>query len=411
MSTESNKVSSRRSNDGATRIIKKLRLVKILPYILIAIVFFGFGYKAGGSFWFTSSAQNVNLPSQLNYTSVNQLYQLMKSNYDGKLTEQQLLDGLKNGLVNATNDPYTEYFTASQAKAFNNELNGSFSGIGAQLGLRNNNLTIVSPLQGFPAQKAGLQSGDIILTINGVSTVNMNIDVAVDDIRGPQGSTVDLGILRGNQTMNFKIVRQNITVPSVTWSVSNGIGDMVISQFSNDTSGLAQQAANDFIQQHVKGVILDLRGDGGGYLQAGVNVASLWLPQGDEIVQERAGSTVMNTLYSTGDDTLHGIPTAVLVDGGTASASEIVSGALRDNGAATLIGTQTFGKGVVQQIFNLSGGAEAKITVAKWYTPSGQNINHQGLTPKIIVQMTANDLNAGQDPQKDRAVEFLQTGK
>ncbi|HEV2413017.1 MAG TPA: S41 family peptidase [Candidatus Saccharimonadales bacterium] len=383
----------------------------IVSYLIVAIIFFGFGYNAGGKFWFTKSTQNSSLPSQLNYSSVNQLYQLLKSNYDGKLTEQQLVDGMKNGLIQSTNDPYTEYFTASQASSFNNELNGSFSGIGAQLGLRNNNLTIVSPLAGFPAQKAGLQAGDIILSINGVSTTNMNIDVAVNDIRGPKGTTVDLKILRGNQSLDFKIVRQDITVPSVTWSVNNGIGDMVITQFANDTAGLANKAAQDFTNQHVKGIILDLRGDGGGYLQAGVDVASLWLPQGTEIVQERAGSTVLNSLTSTGDDTLHGIPTAVLVDGGTASASEIVSGALRDNNAATLIGSQTFGKGVVQQIFNLTGGSEVKITVAKWYTPNGQNINHQGLTPKIVVPMTTSDVNSGQDPQKARAVEFLQTGR
>jgi len=256
LSSKSDGVYSHRSKGimsaKAGKIARKLHLAKLLPYVLIAVIFFGFGYKAGGQFWFTSSAQNGSLPSQLNYTSVNQLYQLLKTNYDGKLTEQQLLDGLKNGLVDATNDPYTEYFTASQAKAFNGELNGSFSGIGAQLGLRNNNLTIVSPLAGFPAAKAGLQSGDIILSINGQSTTNMNIDVAVDDIRGPKGTTVNLEILRGNQELDFKIVRENITVPSVTWSITNGIGDMVISQFANDTSGLAQQAAEDFVQHHVR---------------------------------------------------------------------------------------------------------------------------------------------------------------
>jgi carboxyl-terminal processing protease len=394
------------------KVLSKMSFKQVVSYALVAIIFFAFGLKAADlNIDFFSGGQNAGLPAQLNYSSVNQLYRALKQNYDGKITEQELLDGMKNGMVSALGDPYTDYFTASEAQSFNDDLNEQFSGIGAQLAEQNNQAEIVSPLKGFPAQQAGLQTGDIILSVNGKSVSGWSIDQVVDAIRGPSGTTVTLQISRNNQTMTYHIKRETITVPSVNWSISNGIGYMQITSFATDTSSLAQQAAKDFKSNNVKGVILDLRGNGGGYLQAGVNVASLWLPSGQEIVQERDGNTVVDTLYATGNDILNGIPTAVLVDGGSASASEIVSGALQDHHDATLIGEQTFGKGSVQQIINLDDGSELKVTVAKWYTPNGQNINKKGITPNIIVPMSTADVQSNNDVQKARAIEFLQTGR
>jgi len=359
-----------------------------------------------------SLSQNTNLPARLNYSSVNQVYNDLKNQYDGKLTQTQLLNGLKNGLTQSTNDPYTEYFTPNQAQQYNNELQGTFSGIGAELGEdSSNNIEIIAPLANTPASKAGLQAGDIVAAINGKSTNGMSIDVAVDDIRGSSGTKVTLSVIRNDsQQLTFTITRANITVPSVNYKILSGnIGYMQINQFSNDTSDLAKKAAQSFQKAHVKGVILDLRDNPGGLVTAAVDVSSLWLPSGTTVMQEKTGNVVDQTYTSNGNDILNGIPTVVLINAGTASAAEITTGALHDNGQAYVIGAKSFGKGVVQQLDNLPGGAELKVTIASWYRPNGKNINHIGITPDKVVQITAQDTQNGQDPQKTAALQYLNT--
>ncbi|HUD10297.1 MAG TPA: S41 family peptidase [Candidatus Saccharimonadales bacterium] len=380
---------------------------------VIAVAIFGLGVNVGNGqiSWHSGSGQNNSLPNQLNYSSVNQVYQILKSQYNGKLTTNQLLDGLKSGLAQSTNDPYTEYFNASQAKQFNNELQGSFSGIGAQLGENSNNtLEIIAPLAGTPAAKAGLQPKDLITAINGKSTSGITADAAVNEIRGPTGSKVSLQILRGQQQLNITITRADITVPSVNSQILPGnIGYIQINQFSDDTSQLAQQAAKKFQGADVKGIILDLRDNPGGEVNAAVNVSSLWLPAGQMILQEKTNNVVVQTYTSTGNDLLKGIPTVVLINSGTASAAEITGGALHDNNAAYIIGTKSYGKGVVQQVNNLAGGAELKVTIASWYRPNGQNINHKGITPDKVVQLTPAQVTAGQDLQMTAAIQYLQS--
>lgn len=386
---------------------------KVIAGLVIALLILELGINIGnGRIHFRSlSGENKNLPSQLDYSSVNQVYNLIKNNYDGKLTTNQLLDGLKEGLAQATNDPYTEYFNASEAKALNNELQGTFSGIGAQLGEDSNgNLEVIAPIAGTPAAKAGLLPHDIITAINGKDTSGLSIDTAVDDIRGPQGTKVTLAVVRGGtQQLSFTITRDNITVPSVTSKILSGnIGYLQVSQFTDDTSSLAIQAAQQFKQASVKGVILDLRDDPGGEVDAAINVSSLWLPSNTLIMQEKHNNTVLQTYESTGNDPLYKIPTVVLINAGSASAAEITAGALHDNGAAELIGVTSYGKGVVQEIDNLSGGGELKVTIAHWYRPDGKNINHIGITPDQVVQLTAAQAQAGQDPQQAAAITWLE---
>ena len=327
--------------------------------MVVAVFIFGLEVGNGGlQFNFLSSVKsdNQSLPSQLNYSTVNQVYNALKQNYNGKLTANQLLNGLKEGLAEATGDPYTEYFSPSEAKNFNNELNNSFSGIGVELGKDSNgNLIVISPINGFPAQAAGLKPQDIITSINGQSTSNMSLDVAANDIRGAQNTKVTLGIVRGQaQTLTVTIIRQNIQLPSVNSKIlPNSVGYIQISSFSDDTATLAAKAAEQFKQAGVKGIILDLRGNPGGLLNAAVSVSSLWLPTNDMVVQEKG--TVGDVIYdATGGDVLNGIPTVVLINDGSASASEITAGALHDNGSAWLIGVKSFGKGVVQQLMNFS---------------------------------------------------------
>lgn len=357
----------------------------------------------------TARSENPDLPAQLNFSSVNEVYDTLKANYDGKLTQAQLLDGLKEGLAQATNDPYTEYFNSSDAKQFANQLNNSFSGIGAVLGKdADGSVIIVSPIRGFPAEKAGLQPQDIITSVNGESTAGLTPDVVANKIRGPKGTAVTLKVIRNKtDTLTYTITRDDIQVPSVTTKTLDGnIGYMQISTFADDTSRLATQAAQAFQKQHVKGVILDLRNNPGGLRDAAVDVSGLWLPTGTTVLTEK-GTSGDQTFNADGNDPLHGIPTVVLINEGSASASEITAAALHDNNAARLIGVKSYGKGVVQSLIPFSDGSELKVTIASWYRPNGQNINKQGITPDQTVTLSDSDSKAGNDTQLAAAQAYL----
>lgn len=389
----------------------KDRLWRVALGVLTGVLIFLLGIAFGsGKLSIGGGGENGNLPNSLSFSSVNQVYQLLKNNYDGKLTTGQLLDGLKEGLAQSTNDPYTEYFNAKEAQQFNQELNNSFSGIGAELGQDSSgNLEIISPIAGSPAANAGLKPKDLITEINGQSTSGMSTDAAVNKIRGNAGTQVTLTIVRNHeQTLHYTITRSNITVPSVNTKTLNGnIGYIQITSFSDDTSKLALQAAQKFKSQHVKGIVLDLRDDPGGLVDAAINVSSMWLPQGTLIMQEKHDSQVVQTYDSTGNDPLYKVPTVVIVNDGSASASEITAGALHDNGAAKIFGVKSYGKGVVQQIFNLTGGGELKVTIASWYRPDGQNINKKGITPDQMVKISDADMQAHNDTQLQAAEQYL----
>lgn len=414
------RVAKSRSKDSIfkqkTLKLKLLWRIKRLRYgavLLLAVVIFVAGINVGnGSISFGGSgSRNSDLPSHLDYSSVNTVYRDLRNDYDGKLSETQLLNGIKNGLVNATGDPHSEYFTPSQATAFNNELNGSFSGIGAQLDENSTNkLEVVAPLTGSPAAKAGLQPHDLITAINGMATDGMSIDAAVNAVRGTAGSKVSLTIVRGVQTFQTTITRADITVPSVNSKILAGnIGYIQINQFDSDTSELATQAADKFKTAKVNGVILDLRDNPGGAVDAAINVSSLWLKKGNVIMQEKRGSQVIKTYTATGNNPLLGIPTVVIINQGSASAAEITAGALHDDNAATLIGEKSYGKGSVQEVLNLSDGAELKITIYHWYRPNGKNIDKKGIMPDKLVAESVVQLNSGQDTQLNAAINYLKS--
>ena len=356
-------------------------------------------------------SDQTGLPKNLDYASVNQIYDSLRQNYDGKLTQSQVLDGLKHGLAESANDPYTQYFTPKEAKAFNGQLEGiSLTGIGAELDQdKDGNVVVMSPLDGSPAAAAGILAKDIIATINGQSTAGMSVNEAVNKIRGPKGTKVTLGIIRGgNQQLNITITRDTINVPTATSKIlDDGTGYLQVSQFSNDTYGLVQQAVAKFQQNGVKKIILDLRDDPGGEVDAAQNIASLWLPSGATIEQEKRGNSVVDSLQANGTNPLKGMPTVVLVNAGSASAAEITALALRDNKAATIIGEKSYGKGVVQSVIPFADGSELKVTIAKWYSPSGKSINHKGITPDQVVKLTADDAKAGNDTQLQAAQAYL----
>ena len=391
---------------------KKRRTVSLLTTILIVVVvavasFIG-GTRSEAVLAMFNNNPNANAPDALDLSSVQEVYRKLRANYDGEINTQNLIDGAKKGLVTATGDPYTVYFTDEEAKQFNDDLAGKFSGIGAELGTKEGNLIVVTTLDDSPARKAGLQTDDVIARVNDDDTTGWSIDQAVSKIRGDKGTTVKLTILRNQEVKEFSIVRDNIVNPSVKYEITpENIGYLRISRFAEDTDNLAQTAAREFVAKGVKGVILDLRGNGGGYLTAAQTVSGLWIESGKEVVQERQGDKVQETLKATGNTTLKGIKTVVLIDGGSASASEIVAGALNDYDVAQLVGTKTYGKGSVQQLVELPMGGQLKVTIAKWYTPNGKNIDKAGIAPDVEVKPTDEQIAANNDVQKAKAIEIL----
>lgn len=363
---------------------------------LMAVFSIGYGLGSGNIGWSNNTA--TNLPSNLQYQSVEKIYDLLRNRFDGTLEEGKLVEGMKRGLVQATGDPYTEYLTAEQAKEFDQDLNGSFSGIGAELSKDGDSIVIVAPIDGFPAEKAGLKPKDIVAEVDGQSTYGKSVSEVVDKIRGPEGTDVTLRVIRNkSEDLTFKITRANITIPSVEYKILDGsIGYIKISRFSDDTAELVSKAATEFKQKNVKGVIVDVRGNPGGLLDASVDVASVWLPSGKTVLKEKRGDVTIKTYDSNGTATLAGIPTVVLIDEGSASASEILAGALKDNNAATLMGVKSYGKGSVQSIERLPDGSALKVTIARWYTPNGRNIDKEGIEPDTKVELQTNTTADGQ---------------
>lgn len=383
------------------------RNIFFLGITLAAVVGFAAGTRSDDIMSTIGPMFGFNVPKPIDLGAVEKTYENLKANYDGTLDTQKLIDGASRGLVAAAGDKFTVFMDAQEANTFNNDLTGNIGGgIGAEIGVRSGKPTIIKVLSGNPAEAAGVQAGDVIAAVDDKDASTWTADVAASTIRGAVGSTVKLTVRRGTDTKTFTITRAAVTDPSVTSTVQNGVGILTITRFDDQTGDLARQAAQSFKQQNVKSVILDLRNDGGGYLTAAQDVAGLWLNE-KVVVSERTGGKVVDQLTSGNDAVLAGLPTVVLVNGDTASASEIVSGALQDYKVATLIGEKTYGKGTVQKVLGLDGGAVLKVTIARWYTPNGKNIDKQGITPNQTVDLTAADVDAGKDPQLDAAMKQL----
>ena len=402
-------------NSGESNKRKGMRLTKGVACGLLAVLIFWLGIGIGqgsislGQGKFLNKGVSKNVPGDLDYSSVEQVYDILRKDYDGQLDTEKLLDGLKKGLAEASGDQYTEYLNAKEAEDFSQDLSGTFSGIGAELSKEEKTIVIVSPISGYPAEKAGLLPKDVIIEINGESAYDLNVSEAVNKIRGEEGTNVKLKVVRnGSQELDFEITRQKITIPSVESQTLDGnIGYIRISRFAEDTSGLVKDAATKFKQAGVKGVVVDLRSDPGGLLDAAVEASSQWLPRNKMVLQEKRDGVTVRSYPSKGYKTLEGVPTVVLVNEGSASASEIMAGALKDNGAAQLLGTKTFGKGSVQQLEELHDGSVLKVTIARWYTPNGKNIDKEGIEPDVKVGRSADDIKNGKDPQKDAALGIL----
>lgn len=344
----------------------------------------------------------------LDTSSLEKTYRELATYYDGTLDTQALIDGANRGLVEAAGDKYTVFMNAKETAEFEADLSGSIGGgVGIVVGLREQQPTVIRVLDTTPAAEAGLKAGDVIKKVNNESLgEGATTEQVVDKIRGAVGTTVKVVIERDGIEQEFSMTRKEITAPSVEGEVVDGIGVLTISRFDQDTASHAKKIAEGFKSQGVKGVILDLRGNGGGYVTAAQGVAGLWLND-KVVVSERTGGKTSEELKTGRSAVLEGVPTVVLVDGGSASASEIVAGALQDYNVATLIGEKTFGKGTVQRLVRLENGAQLKVTVARWYTPKGNNITEKGIEPQTVVTLTRDDVQQGNDTQKKAALELL----
>ncbi len=338
---------------------------------------------------------------------LDELYTKILNNYDGTLSEDDALNGMKSGLVGALDDPFSEYLTEEETTAFNESLNGTFEGIGAELSKEGNFVQVVAPIRGTPADRAGIQPQDIIIEIDGESATDITVSEAVERIRGPKGEEVVLTIIRDGEQLEVPIVRDTIEIASVEWEKRDDIGIITISRFGDDTSLLTRQAAEELKEQGVSSIVLDLRGNPGGLLDSSVSVSNVWLPKGSTVLEEKRGGEVIETFKTSGQPVLAGVPTVILINEGSASASEIVAGALRDNDAATIVGMTSFGKGSVQRLIPLSAGGSLKITIARWFTPDGISIDKEGIKPDTEVDLTAEDREADRDPQMDAAIQEL----
>lgn len=342
-----------------------------------------------------------------NFSSLNDLQATLERKFDGEVDAAKALDGAKAGLVDSLGDPYTTYLTKKQAQELSDDLKGNLSGIGAEIGFRNNQLTVIAPIANTPAAKAGLQSKDTIIKIDGKDPSGLSLEEAVSKIRGDAGTVVTLTIVRGSAApVDVKITRAAISVPSVTSKKEGDVGIITVSRFGDDTVDKVKQAALELESQGATKYVLDLRNNGGGYLQAAVGVSSVFM-ENKVVVEERKNGKTIDKLSTSAGGTLVGKPLVVLINSGSASASEIVAGALQDHGAAKLVGEKSFGKGSVQEIIDLVGGAQLKVTVAHWFTPKGRGIDKSGIAPDVEVKLTVEDTNASKDPQLDKAKELL----
>ncbi len=397
---------------------RKSQIVKTLGYSVTAGLIFLGGFGIGNGTIVINKDQLLrrsiqkNSPNNLDYSSVEKVYDTLRKEYDGQLDTEKLLDGIKSGLASAAGDPYTEYLNSKATSEFNEQLNGTFSGIGAELGKDDKgNIVVIAPISGFPAEKAGLRPRDVVIEINGESAQGISITDAVSKIRGEKGTTVKLKIVRNKtEQIDLDIIRDTITIPSVESKILDGnIGYMKISRFGDDTSELANKVAREFKDKGVKGVVLDVRGNPGGLLDSSVSVSSLWLAPGKTVLDEKRDGLVTRTFKSQDTPVLAGIPTVVLIDEGSASASEITAGALHDNGVAKLFGEKSFGKGSVQQLEQLGDGSVLKVTIAKWFTPNGVNINKDGIKPDTEVKYDDAKFKSGIDNQLESAKASLMT--
>ncbi len=396
-------------------------IISVSLAVIIALMggSFYFGYQEGikkPQVVIIRGVTNLNegKPEAIDFSLFWDAWQVIKDKYvtADKIDNQDLLYGAVSGLVNALKDQNSVFMPPADAQKFNEDISGEFSGIGAEIGIKEEQLVIIAPLKDTPAERVGLKANDKILKVNDTITAGLNVDEAAKLIRGKKGTTVVLTISRNgwDNSKEISIIRDVIQIPTMDWQmIDDGIAHIQLYNFYETAPLLFYQMAIEMVAENPKGVVLDLRDDPGGYLEVAVNLASWFLKSGQTVVTEEFSSGEKQTFKSSGNGFFKDMPMVVLINEGSASASEILAGALRDNRAIKLIGKKSFGKGTVQELETLKDGSVIKITIAHWLLPNGQLIEKNGLTPDYEVDLNDDDIEAGRDPQLDKAVEVLKS--
>lgn len=415
-------------NPKLYRYSSKIRWLILIVFLFLSLIAsFRLGYVMGkkGFVYEPKEFKVINqneAPKVVDYQLLWDAIRVVNEKFIEKpATPEQILYGAVRGAVESFKDPYTTFFEPQNLETFKTDLAGSFEGIGAEIGKRDGQIVIIAPLDDMPAQKAGVMAKDIILEVDGQSTEGWSVEEAVSKIRGKKGTKVTLKLFREGRITPFDVTieRDKIEIKSVKWEFKeverNGrtknLAIIRLIKFGDDTLGLLQKAVNEILLKDVDGIILDLRNNPGGYLQTAADVASYWVEGGRLIVKEEVKDHSGNEFRANGQNRLKNYKTVVLINGGSASAAEILAGALQDYGLARLIGEKSFGKGSVQQLVDLRGGTAVKVTVARWITPGGKNLNKQGLTPDLEVKMTEEDYKQDKDPQMDAALREIVDSK
>lgn len=394
------------------------KYISIPVWIILLIIVFGIGFWMGQDNIPSVeriegvSNKEIGQPTDVDFDLFWDAWQTIETKYVNRssLDKQNMIYGAISGLLGALDDPYSVFMPPQESKKFMDDIKGSFEGIGAEIGIRKGVLTVISPLEGNPAKKAGLMAGDKVLKVDDTLTADLTLDEAVDIIRGEKGTEVILLIARNglDETKEIKIIRDTIQIPIIKWEIKEGdIAYIQLYHFTENSASQFRKTIREILKFNPKGIVLDVRNNPGGYLEVAVDIASWFLPKGEIVVIEDFGNGDNNKYRSEGYDALGNIPTIVLINEGSASASEILAGALRDIREIEIVGEKSYGKGSVQQLEKLKGGSSVKITVAKWLTPHGTSINEEGIIPDIEVELTLEDIEEMRDPQLEKALEIL----
>ncbi len=411
------------ADEQGQKLFKKAFLFFFGAFLLATV--FWFGYEQGKGV--TASVEEsilspddaiiINKKSQddtIDFSLFWKVWEILKNRYVDKsqLDARELFYGAIDGMLAATGDPYTTFFSPKENQEFNEDMSGTFEGIGAEMGIKDEVITIIAPLEGMPAEKAGLLAGDKIIKIDDVLSSNYSLDEAVKHIRGAKDTSVKLTVFREGEeeTRDFVVTRGIILVKSVRFEMKgDAIAYIRVSRFGDDTEQEFKAAVRETTAKKAKGVIIDLRNNPGGFLDTAIVMASSMLPGGKVVVIEEDGEGNRKELKSRGGDTMSALPVVVLINQGSASASEILAGALRDNRTdVVLVGKKSFGKGSVQELVPVGKDTSVKITIARWLTPSGKQIHNVGISPDVEVGITSDDIKEKRDPQLDRAMEELE---
>ena len=391
---------------------------------LLVLAFFG-GYERGrGSFSSEGDSVSVDGAIILNGKSRDKevdfalfwkVWEILKDKFvdQSKLDAKQMLYGAIDGMLASTGDPYTTFFDPKEKQDFQEDMTGNFEGIGAEMAIKDGVLTIVSPLEGTPAERVGLLAGDRILKIDNETTADIDIEEAVRRIRGPKGTSVTLNIYHegDEEAKDIVIPREVIHVKSIRFEMKEGnIAYIRINRFGDETADEFERSVRSAVSAKAQGVVIDLRNDPGGLLTCAVDIASFLLPEKSVVVIEENGKGDRKELKTHAGDIFSKLPTSVIINGGSASASEILAGALRENrDNVRLIGKQSFGKGSVQELVSVTKDTAVKITVAKWLTPKGNQINKIGIAPDEEVDLTREQVTNKEDPQLQKALEWVKS--